>query len=258
MDRVLRARIFAAFAAFLSFAIASNCSAAEGTPHWGYHGAEGAEKWGDLDKVFVTCKLGKEQSPIDIKTKDVEKAKLDTIVFDYQPSKLSIVNNGHTIQLDYDKGSSITLGKDRYELLQFHFHTPSEEEIDGKEFDLVAHLVHKSADGKLAVVAVMFDRGEENKALKAYWDKLPRESGETRALPKSQINAADMLPTNRGYYTFKGSLTTPPCSENVRWLVLKTPVSVSKEQTTAFRKIYPLNNRPVQPLNARKVQVGGE
>jgi carbonic anhydrase len=248
----------AAVSALLSAVVGGHVYAAEGSPHWAYHGAEGAEKWGDLDKSFATCKLGKEQSPIDIKTKDVEKAKLEKIVFNYQPTKLSIVNNGHTIQIDYDKGSSITIGKDKYELLQFHFHTPSEEEIDGKEFDLVAHLVHKSAEGNLAVVAVLFDRGAENKALKAYWDKLPRNAGETRSLAKSQINAADMLPASRGYYTFNGSLTTPPCSEKVRWLVLKTPVTASKEQTTVFRQIYPLNNRPVQPLNGRKIQVGGD
>jgi carbonic anhydrase len=257
MKKILKriAFIFAFFAA----TFAGQAVAAEGAPNWGYHGTEGAEKWGDLSKDFATCKLGKEQSPIDIKTAGVEKAKLDKIVFNYQPTKLNIVNNGHTVQVNYDAGSSITIGKDKYELLQYHFHTPSEEEIDGKEFDLVAHLVHKSADGKLAVVAVLFDRGaDENKALKAYWDKLPREAGETRSLPKSQINAADMLPANRGYYTFNGSLTTPPCSENVRWLVLKNPVTVSKDQTAAFRKIYPLNNRPVQPLNARKIQVGGE
>lgn len=232
--------------------------AAESTPHWGYHGAESADKWGDLSKDFATCKLGKEQSPIDIKTAGVEKTTLEKIEFSYLPSKLNIINNGHTVQVDYDKGSSIKIGKDKYDLLQFHFHTPSEEEIDGKEFDLVAHLVHKSADGKLAVVAVLFDRGDENKALKAYWDKLPRDSGEVRNLPKTMVNAADMLPANRGYFTFNGSLTTPPCSENVRWFVLKTPVTVSKDQTAAFRKIYPLNNRPVQALNGRKIQVGGD
>jgi carbonic anhydrase len=243
--------------ALFAAAFAGSAFAADNAPHWGYHGAEGAEKWGDITKDFATCKLGKEQSPIDIKTAGVEKAKLEKIEFNYQPTKLSIVNNGHTVQLDYDKGSFIKIGKDKYELLQFHFHTPSEEEIDGKEFDLVAHLVHKSADGKLAVVAVLFDRGEENKSLKGFWDKLPREAGETRSLPKSQINAADMLPSNRAYFTFNGSLTTPPCSEDVRWFVLKNPVTVSKEQTAAFRKIYPLNNRPVQPLNGRKVKEGG-
>jgi carbonic anhydrase len=122
----------------------------------------------------------------------------------------------------------------------------------------VAHLVHQSADGKLAVVAVLFDRGADNNGLKTFWDKLPKDSGETRSLPKSMINATDLLPASKTYFTFNGSLTTPPCSENVRWLVLKTPVTVSKDQTTAFRKIYPLNNRPVQPLNGRKVRVGAE
>lgn len=255
----MRSRLVTMFgASFFAAAIAGSAIAAEGTPHWGYHGAESADKWGDLSKDFATCKLGKEQSPIDIKTAGVEKAKLDKIEFSYQPTKFSIVNNGHTVQVNYDPGSSIKIGKDKYDLLQFHFHTPSEEEIDGKEYDLVAHLVHKSAEGKLAVVAVLFDRGDESKALKAYWDKLPKDSGEARNLPKTMINAADMLPANRGYFTFNGSLTTPPCSENVRWFVLKTPVTVSKDQTTAFRKIYPLNNRPVQPLNGRKIMAGGD
>ena len=244
--------------AVFAVTITGSAIAAEGTPHWGYHGAESADKWGDLSKDFATCKLGKEQSPIDIKTAGVEKAKLEKIEFSYLPSKLNIVNNGHTIQVDYDKGSSIKIGKDKYDLLQFHFHTPSEEEIDGKEFDLVAHLVHKSADGKLAVVAVLFDRGDENKALKAFWDKLPRDAGEVRTLPKTLVNAADMLPANRGYFTFNGSLTTPPCSENVRWFVLRSPVTVSKDQTASFRKIYPLNNRPVQALNGRKILAGGD
>lgn len=244
--------------ALFAATITGNTLAADDAPKWGYHGAESADKWGDLSKDFATCKLGKEQSPIDIKTAGVEKAKLDKIEFSYQPTKLSIVNNGHTVQVDYDKGSSIKIGKDKYDLLQFHFHTPSEEEIDGKEYDLVAHLVHKSADGKLAVVAVLFDRGDENKALKTFWDKLPRDAGETRNLPKTMINAADMLPANRGYFTFNGSLTTPPCSENVRWFVLKSPVTVSKDQTAGFRKIYPLNNRPVQALNGRKILAGGD
>jgi len=226
-------------------------------PHWGYYGSESADKWGDLSKEFATCKLGTEQSPIDIKRTAVVKAKLDKIEFNYAPSKLNIVNNGHTIQLDYDKGSYIQVGKDRYELLQFHFHTPSEEEIDGKEFDLVAHLVHKNAEGKLAVVAILFERGSDNAFLKTFWDKLPKEAGEVRTLPKTTIQVADALPKDRTYYTFTGSLTTPPCSEGVRWFVLKNPVAVSKDQTTAFRKIYPMNNRPVQALGKRVVQEGG-
>jgi carbonic anhydrase len=250
--------LFALSVASLGSLISTHVIAADtGGKHWGYHGAEGAEKWGDIDKDFATCKLGKEQSPIDIKTKEVKKAKLDKIEFGYAASKLTIVNNGHTIQVEYDKGSSIKVGGKQYDLLQFHFHTPSEEEIDSKEFDLVAHLVHKSADGNLAVVAVLFDRGADNAFLKSLWDKLPKESGETRSLPKISIKVADVLPADKTYYTFNGSLTTPPCSENVRWFVLKNPVSISKDQTTAFRKIYPLNNRPVQPLNGRVVTEGG-
>jgi carbonic anhydrase len=226
-------------------------------PHWGYHGSEGADKWGDLSKEFASCKIGKEQSPIDIQTAAVVKAKLDTIDFKYGPSKLGIRNNGHTIQVDYDKGSYIQVGEDRYDLVQFHFHTPSEEEIDGKESDLVAHLVHKNAAGKLAVVAVLFGRGSENAFLKTFWGQLPTDAGEVRTPAGSSIDASNVLPAVRTYYTFMGSLTTPPCSEGVRWFVLKSPVQVSREQVAAFRKIYPLNNRPVQPLGTRVVQEGG-
>lgn len=232
-------------------------AASAGEPAWGYHGGTSAEKWGDISPGFSACKLGKEQSPVDIKRSSVVKSKLDKLEFNYGATKLSIVNNGHTVQVDYDKGSYLQVGKDRYDLIQFHFHTPSEEEIDGKEYDLVAHLVHKSQDGKLAVVAVLFDRGTENAFLKTFWDKLPAESGEARSVPKLNIKLADALPTDKTYYTFMGSLTTPPCTEGVRWFILKTPVTISKEQATAFKKVYPLNNRPIQPLGARVVQEGG-
>ncbi|WP_374356012.1 carbonic anhydrase [Chitinimonas sp.] len=231
--------------------------AADAQPHWGYHGEDSAEKWGELDKSFAACKLGKEQSPIDIKTKDVKKTVPGKIEFSYAPSKLAIVNNGHTVQVNYDPGSFIKYDGRQYELVQFHFHTPSEEEIDGKEFDLVAHLVHKSADGKLAVVAVLFNRGEDNAFLKTFWDKLPKGSGESRLLPKTSIKLNDLLPKEKTYYTFNGSLTTPPCSEGVTWFVLKNPVTLSKNQLAAFRGVYPMNNRPVQPLNGRLISEGG-
>lgn len=225
--------------------------------HWTYEGKEGPQKWGDLEKDFATCKLGKEQSPIDIKTKSVATTKLPKIEFDYKAAPLSVVNNGHTIQVNYEKGSVIRLDKDTYELLQYHFHTPSEEKMDGKPYDLVAHLVHRNADGKLAVVAVLFDKGKENAALKPVFAAMPQKGGETKQDAAVKLSAADLLPANRSYYTFNGSLTTPPCSEGVRWLVLKSPVSLSKEQGDAFRKLFPMNARPVQPLNGRKVEFSG-
>jgi len=225
-------------------------------PHWGYQGAGNPDKWGDLSKEFATCKLGKEQSPIDIKTKDIVKGKPEKLEFSYKPTALNVVNNGHTIQINYEKGSFLKVGKQQYELVQFHFHTTGEEKIDGKEFDLNAHLVHKNAEGKLAVVSVLFDKGSENAFLKNFWDKLPRKAGEKLDLPKTSINVQDILPANKTYYTFTGSLTTPPCTEGVRWFVLKTPVTLSKEQADAFKALYPINNRPVQPLNKRVVQEG--
>jgi carbonic anhydrase len=228
-----------------------------GAAHWSYFGAEGAEKWGDIDPSFATCKTGAEQSPINIVSANSTKAKLDKLEFNYLPSRFAIANNGHTVQVDYDPGSHIKVGAQKYELVQFHFHTPSEEEIDGKEFDMVMHLVHRSAEGKLAVVAVLFDRGGENPFLKSFWERLPRDSGESRSLPTLPVRVAEVLPLDKSYFTYMGSLTTPPCSEGVRWFVLKTPVGISKAQTTAFRRIHPMNNRPVQALGSRVVKDGG-
>ncbi|MCE9638869.1 MAG: carbonic anhydrase family protein [Betaproteobacteria bacterium] len=220
-------------------------------PHWGY-GEAG--KWGDLSAEFKECKLGKEQSPIDIQTKAAEKTKLAAIGFNYKAGAGDVVNNGHTIQVNLTDAGSAKLAGSDYQLLQFHFHTPSEEKVDGKNFPLVAHLVHKSAAGGLGVVGVMFKEGKENAALKPVFDAMPAKEGGKAAL-KANLNAADFLPADKGYYAFKGSLTTPPCSEGVAWQVMKQPVELSKGQIEAFRKLYKMNARPVQPLNGRKVQV---
>ena len=163
-----------------------------------------------------------------------------------------MVNNGHTIQVNLPAAGAVTLDGVEYKLLQFHFHTPSEEKIDGKAYPLVAHLVHKNAQGQLAVVAVLFRVGKENTALKPVFEHLPTKESETFKLGLD-INSADLLPANRAYYAFMGSLTTPPCSEEVRWQVLKTPVELSASQLAAFRRLYQMNARPVQPLNGRKV-----
>ncbi len=155
------------------------------------------------------------------------------------------------MQVNLPAGGAASIDGVEYKLLQFHFHTPSEEKFDGKPYPLVAHLVHKSAQGQLAVVAVLFKVGKENAALKPVFDKLPPKEGDTLAL--EAINLADLLPADPSYYAFMGSLTTPPCSEDVRWQVLKTPVTLSAAQLAAFRKLYKMNARPVQPLNGRKV-----
>jgi carbonic anhydrase len=220
-------------------------------PHWAYEGREGPEHWGELDKTFSVCQQGHHQSPIDIR--DSKPADLPPIHFAYQPTHLHIVNNGHTVQVNYAPGSFITVGDRRYQLVQFHFHHPSEEQINGKGFEMVAHLVHKSADGALAVVAVLLDPGAENPALATIWQHLPSHHGPEEKLDDLQIDATGMLPPDRAYYTFTGSLTTPPCTENVTWFVLKTPVRISQSQADAFGKIYPRDARPTQPLYGREV-----
>ena len=228
---------------------------AEGAPHWTYQGHGGAAHWADLDESFKTCKLGKTQSPINLVTRTVQKSSdAKPIAFAYAAGAGEVVNNGHTIQVNLPAAGTVSLDGVEYQLLQFHFHTPSEEKVDGKAYPLVAHLVHKNAQGQLAVVAVLFKAGKENAALKPVFDHLPAKEGETVKLDAA-INATDLLPADRAYYAFMGSLTTPPCSEEVRWQVLKTPVEISAAQLAAFRKLYRMNARPVQPLNGRKVMV---
>jgi carbonic anhydrase len=222
--------------------------------HWSYSGATGPAKWSGIDEKFGTCALGQTQSPIDIRTADVQAAALPAISFDYKPTPLKIIDNGHTIQVNIAPGSSITVGDKRYDLLQFHFHKPSEERVDGKAYALVAHLVHRSEDGKLAVVAVLMDKGAKHPLIQAVFDNLPTTKEKESAVAGIGIDLNALLPENRAYYSFAGSLTTPPCSEEVSWFVLKTPTQVSAEQIARFGRVYAMNARPVQPLNGRVVQ----
>jgi carbonic anhydrase len=167
---------------------------------------------------------------------------------------LHIIDNGHTVQVNYGAGSSMSVDGKRYDLVQFHFHRPSEETIDGKAYPMEAHLVHKDAEGHLAVVAVLLKQGKESPFLRALWANLPAEKEKEKVVGKVSINAASLLPKNHAYYTFPGSLTTPPCSEGVTWFVLTTPVDLSSSQVARFEKIYPHNARPTQPLNGRVVK----
>jgi len=198
-----------------------------------------------------TCELGRQQSPIDIRK--TSKAKLPALEFAYNPSPLTILDNGHTIQVNYAAGSSMTIDGKRHELLQFHFHKPSEEKINGRSYPMVAHLVHKNEEGKVAVVAVLFRKGAENPLVQTLWNSLPKEKGEPQVAAGVNIDIGKLLPENQGYYNFAGSLTTPPCSEGVNWFVLKTPVEMSEAQLKRFASIYKHNARPTQPLNGRTV-----
>jgi carbonic anhydrase len=236
--------------AALALAGASTAMAEGG--HWSYGGHGGPKEWGELEKDFASCKLGKVQSPIDIA--GAKAADLPAIKFDYKPSPLKVIDNGHTIQVTYAPGSSIEVGGARYELLQFHFHKPSEEKVNGKQHAMVAHLVHKNAEGKLAVVAVLLDQGGGSDVIDAIWKNLPKEKEKETAVAGVTIDVNNLLPKDRGYYAFEGSLTTPPCSEGVKWMVLKSPVKIADAQVAAFGKIYPMNARPTQPLNGRSLQ----
>ena len=220
--------------------------------HWTYGEHGGPAEWGALSPEFATCKIGKHQSPIDIR--GAEPADLPPIKFDYKPSPLKVIDNGHTIQVNYAPGSSIDVGGMRYELVQFHFHKPSEEKIDGKAHAMVAHLVHKGADGKLAVVAVLLDAGGASALVDSIWKNLPKEKEKESLVPNVTVDATKLLPASRGYYTFQGSLTTPPCSEDVTWLVLKTPVKIAAGEIAAFGRIYPMNARPTQSVNGRAIR----
>ena len=221
---------------------------------WDYGKQHGPMHWGAIKPEFATCGVGKTQSPVDIR--NAQPGKLDPIQFDYQPTPLRIIDNGHTIQVNYAPGSMITVGDRRYELQQFHFHKPSEERVNGKTYPMVAHLVHKNRDGALAVVAVLLTIGPDNPVVKTLWSKLPKEKEKESAPGNVTIDATALLPKDHtAYYTFPGSLTTPPCSEGVTWFVLVHPGHLSKAQVDRFGKIYSHNARPVQPLNGRVVQV---
>lgn len=223
-------------------------------PHrpWSYEGASGTTHWAELDTAYKQCKFGKHQSPINIDTGKAVKAALESTAFAYKSANAEMVNTGHSVQVNLPPGSAATIDGVDYALVQFHFHTPSEEQIDGKPYPMVAHLVHKDAQGDLAVIAVLFKEGKEKAALKPLFANLPQKAGDTGKL--ASFDPAGLLPSGSGFYQFIGSLTTPPCSEDVLWRVMKTPAEVSLAQLAAFRKLYKMNARPVQPLGGRVVQ----
>ena len=219
--------------------------------HWSYEGSAGPEGWGQMKPEFAKCSTGSRQSPIDIR--DGIKVSLDAVQFDYKPSAFRVVDNGHTVQVNVGAGNSIEVLGRRYDLLQFHFHRPSEERINGKQFDMVVHLVHKDLEGRLAVVAVLLERGCALPIVQSVWNNLPLEKGDEVAanLP---LDMGALLPTERSYFTYMGSLTTPPCSEGVLWMVMKNPVQVSAEQIGIFSRLYPMNARPIQSASGRLIK----
>ena len=219
--------------------------------HWNYQGGGGPDAWAQIKPEFAKCSTGTRQSPIDIR--DGVRVQLDPVQFDYKPSAFRVVDNGHTVQVNVAGGNSIEVLGRRFDLVQFHFHRPSEERINGRQFDMVAHLVHKDIDGRLAVVAVLLDRGSVQPLVQTVWNNLPLEKGEEVAA-QTAIDLNRLLPDDRAYYTYMGSLTTPPCSEGVLWMVMKQPVPVSNEQIAIFARLYPMNARPIQHAGGRLIK----
>jgi carbonic anhydrase len=223
---------------------------------WAYSGARGPAHWGALDPEYALCNSGKAQSPIDIRA--AQPARLPRLRFDYHLRPVGyVINNGAAIRVNYHdapgSGDFLYVGARRYQLVQFHFHRPSEESVDGRQYDMVLHLMHKADDGEIAGVAVLLVAGHANAAVERLWQHMPAHEGQS-AVPGLELNPADLLPATTGYYTYSGSQTAPPCTEGVRWFVLKTPLEVSAAQIAAYARIYPHDVRPLQPLNGRSVQ----
>lgn len=233
--------------------ISAGVIAGEGNSHWGYKGHQGPEHWGELSAKFATCKTGKIQSPIDINFAELAKGKVDDIQFIYKDISLEIINNGHTVQVNYGNGSNMKVNGQQFDLLQFHFHTPSENTVNGKAYPMEVHMVHKNDKGELAVVGVFFKEGKHNPELDKAWSKMPTKGGGKEMLKDVSLNAANLLPGEKQFSHFKGSLTTPPCSEGVNWFVMQKPIEASREQIAKFNKVIGDNARPTQPLNDRKL-----
>jgi carbonic anhydrase len=226
-------------------------SPAKSKPHWSYEGADGPANWGSLDPSFATCADGSKQTPIDIV--NPVPSDLPDPVFAYVPSGAAIVNNGHTIQADASPGSSMNVGGKPYSLLQLHFHAPSEHTIAGNSYPAEVHFVHVANDGNLAVVGVMLSGGGvDNPAWEPFVKGLTTKEGSTTS---EQIDWAALYPTNHQTIRYAGSLTTPPCTEGVNWMLMTTPVQLSDAQISAFKAAYSANNRPIEPLNGRPVVI---
>lgn len=223
-------------------------------PHWSYEGDTGPQAWGKLKPDFNVCAIGKRQSPINIEDGATLQGPAEPLQFHYQASGASVVNNGHTIQVDMLGENHITVRGTNYKLVQMHFHHPSEERVNFKSFAMVAHLVHKNPEGQLAVVAVLLEPGAVNAVINTVWTYMPLDAGDRVRMPTDALDLTALLPTDQRYYQFLGSLTTPPCTEGVLWMVLKTPTTISREQIKLFAQLFPNNARPVQPLNSRPVR----
>lgn len=227
---------------------------------WSYEEPTGPESWGELDPSNLTCVNGSEQSPVNVEFPEVvEDRKLKGTEIHYESTSITLENNGHTIQANPTKESNkIIIENNEYKLSQFHFHTPSEHQFNGQNYDMELHLVHSDENGKLAVIGLMIQEGNENKLLASIWSELPTDKTAKGNSEKYNIDLQALLPENKTTFEYAGSLTTPPCTEEVQWVVFEQPIEMSKAQIEAFRLIFPDNHRPVQPINEREINKNGE
>jgi carbonic anhydrase len=221
--------------------------------HWDYLGVEGPKHWGLLSKEYVSCETGSKQSPVNIQTQGLSHHQ-EELKFNYNISELHEIYNGHTIQVSHESGGNIALNKHTYKLRQFHFHEPSEHHIDGKTFPMEMHLVHQDETGHILVIAVMMDIGPEHKVLKKLLSWLPNQIGSETSIPM-EGSLREILPKNTHHYTYNGSLTTPPCTEGVKWLVFTEPINISEESVKTFLAVIGNNARPIQPLGNRHIEL---
>ncbi len=236
----------------------------ENQTHWGYEPGNGPFSWGKLNKDWLLCAEGDQQSPIDLT--GARQKKMDGMKLEFPTANLKIVHqthvlealdNGHTIQINYDGGETLKIGNKRFALRQYHFHSPSEHTVNGRRNPMEMHMVHVSQDKKLAVIGVFIEQGRHNAAFDRIWSNLPTQTGQEVHHENVQVDIDHFLPRNKATYRYRGSLTTPPCSEGVGWFVYVEPIELSRDQIEAFQKIFHGNNRPIQPLNDRTLWYDG-
>ena len=219
--------------------------------HWNSEGATSPEQWNKLDPAYVNWSGGRHQSPINLTV--TTRASLEELHFHYAPSAANLVNTGPTVQVNYDPGSYLAIGSRRYDLLQFHFHSPSEHRVDGKAYPLEVHLVHRAPDGELAVVGIFMAVSSENRLIGGLLENRPLQG---KAHTGAIFDVSSLIPPSTAYFAYTGSMTTPPYNERVRWIILQTPAPISAAQVGSFTDRFPRNARPVQPLNDRVVFEG--
>lgn len=245
-----RRRLLKALTGLALCPLCANAGITAEDAHWSYEGAHGPDHWGDLDLASKVCSVGSQQSPIAIDA-SIE-AQLAPLRFSWPRRADTIVNNGHTIQLNFGEGGTLDVGSERYSLVQFHFHHPSEHLVNDKSFPMEAHFVHRKASGSLGVIGVLMTTGKPNPVFAKVAATMPPTEG-APVKAHSGINPNGLLPTKLGYYRYSGSLTTPPCSETVDWMLLADPIEVAEADVAAFAKLYPLNARPAQKVDRRFV-----